>query len=165
MHTQSNCNWLSPAPASARGRATSPLWGLLLVGAIIAGPAFAACEDCNKPGNKFTVGTSAFFERVVSAVLPRPSLGRTDTVPTAPMIYEVTVGKDGVPCDVQRIAVANEGLAVQFERAFVKWRFNPPHIIENGRACCLASRIFIYVRSGKDGVRYVIPGYSGASDN
>jgi hypothetical protein len=117
----------------------------------------AQCGDCEQPGNMIRLPTGGFFNRIQKYSLPLVSKIKLRELPDTPVTFDVVVGKDGIPCKVHVLNEVDRHVSDLVGAAIPLWRFRPP-IIANGRRCCMASRVFVYLKRVGGRIVLVIPG-------
>jgi hypothetical protein len=116
----------------------------------------AGCDECELPGHKLSLGAvslGGFVSRFVPPSLPGV---RGTELPSEPIVFDVTVGRDGVPCRILLARPAAATLSGPIMASISKWKFMTPFV--EGRPVCFAARLMVYVRKRGSRIEVVVPG-------
>jgi hypothetical protein len=142
---------------TSRGHYSGPFLSSLLLLALFFCSScilIAQCTECEGKGKSAYMTSPTLMTYVVSFALPSITLDLSQ-LPTKPVTFDVKIDSHGLPCGVSLVHPAEKVLADALTTSLRKWTFTPA--TSKGRAMCMRSLVFIYVKRHDNMLTYTVP--------
>ena len=108
------------------------------------------CSSCDS-GSTLRLSPALFRDRITQHSFP--TLSSNAVLPQDPMVFEIAIDQDGVPCGI--LATEWPGpkeITQALTKAIRLWRFSP--VLLNGKHACFRSTLFVSAKNEQDSIRF-----------